>query len=241
MFNFATLFRIATRFYLLSAICRGGALAMLFLIASTPANAEAMGFRIVTLQSNKCADACPQVIAADGDIDAAAAERFVGFVRANVRDKRVKNVVFVNSSGGQVVSALKLGLKMREFGTAVVVARVIEGSSDDPNGQFISARCMSACVFVLMGGKRRVVPAHSLVGIHRMFRDEFGPDPSGDRNRKLERMFASGSMVDIVSRYTGAMGISRDLVSTAERVSPDDIHIVTPLELARWRLGSPKL
>ena len=131
--------------------------------------------------------------------------------------------------------------RMRQFGTAVVVARVVEGSSDDPNGQFVSARCMSACVFVLMGGKKRVVPSHSQVGIHRMFRDEFGPDPAGDRNRKFERMFASGSMVDIVSRYTGAMGISRDLIATAERVSPDDIHIVTPLELTRWRLGSPKL
>ena len=206
-----------------------------------PASAASIEFRIVTLQSSRCGASCPQVIAAEGDIDETAPDRFLAFVRANVRDKRVKNVVFINSPGGQVVSALKLGLTMRQFGTAVVVARVIEGSSDDPNGQFVSARCMSACVFVLMGGKKRVVPSHSFVGIHRMFRDEFGPDPAGDRNRKHERMFASGNMVDVVSRYTGAMGISRDLISAAEKVSPDDIHIVTPQEMARWRLGSPKL
>ena len=217
------------------------ALAATPLTVAAPAAAESIDFRIVTLQSKKCGAACPQVIAAEGDIDETASDRFLKFIRTNVRDKRVKNVVFINSAGGQVVSALKLGLNMRQFGTAVVVARVVEGSSDDPNGQFVSARCMSACVFVLMGGKKRVVPSHSFVGIHRMFRDEAGPDPSGDRNRKRERLFASGNMVDVVSRYTGSMGISRDLIATAERVSPDDIHIVTPQELARWRLGSPKL
>ncbi len=211
------------------------------LAGAAPAAAAAIEFRIVTLQAQKCGEVCPQVIAAEGDIDESAPDRFLKFIRANVRDKRVKNIVFINSPGGHVVSALKLGLNMRQFGTAVVVARVLEGSSDDPNGQFISARCMSACVFVLMGGKKRVVPSHSFVGIHRMFRDEFGTDPAGDRNRKHERMFASGGMVDVVSRYTGSMGISRDLIATAERVSPDDIHIVTPQEMARWRLGSPKL
>jgi hypothetical protein len=235
------MFGFARRGIQLLSACAGAAGAAFALAAPLPASAAGIDFRVVTLQSKGCGAACPQVIAADGDIDEKASERFLGFVSANVRDKRVKNVVFINSSGGQVVSALKLGLRMRQFGTAVVVARVVEGSSDDPNGQFVSARCMSACVFVLMGGKKRVVPSHSQVGIHRMFRDEFGPDPAGDRNRKFERMFASGSMVDIVSRYTGAMGISRDLISTAERVSPDDIHIVTPGELTRWRLGSPKL
>ena len=170
------------------------------LCGAPPALAGAIDFRIVTLQASKCGQACPQVIAADGDIDETAPDRFLTFIKANVRDKRVKNVVFLNSPGGQVVSALKLGLNMRQFGTAVVIARVREGSSEDPNGQFTSARCMSACVFVLMGGKKRVVPESSLVGIHRMFRDEFGADPAGDRNRKREgRNPASGEKIKIAA------------------------------------------
>lgn len=211
------------------------------LLAIPLAQASSLDFKIVTLQASKCGDTCPQVITAEGDIDEAASDRFIAFIRANVRDKRVRNVVFLHSPGGQVVSALKLGLNLRRFGTAVVVARVRPGSSEDPNGQFGPARCMSACVYVLMGGKRRVVPEQSLVGIHRMFREEFTHDPAGDRDKKHEKLFASGSMVDVIGRYASAMGISRELVSEAEKVSPDDIHIVTRAELSRWRLGSPKL
>ena len=205
------------------------------------AQAAGLEFKVVTLQARKCGEACPQVITAEGDIDEAAPERFLSFIRATVRDKRVKNVVFLHSPGGQVVSALKLGLNMRQFGTAVVVARVRPGSSDDPNGQFGAGRCMSACVFVLMGGKRRVVPSQSLVGIHRMFREDFSYDPGGERNKKHEKLFASGTMVDVINRYAGVMGVSRELVTEAEKVSPDDIHIVTRAEMARWRLGLPKL
>ena len=214
------------------------------LAASTPGRAGSIEFRVVTLHGSKCGQACPQVIAAEGDIDETASDRFKAFVREkvyspqNLRDKRLRPLVFIHSPGGQVVSALKLGLDMRLFGTAVVVARVLEGASDYPAGQFVPARCMSACVFVLMGGKKRVVPEQSLVGIHRMFREEFGPDPSGERNRKRDRLFASGSMVDVVSRYTSAMGISRQLITEAEKVSPENIHIVTGDELARWHLGA---
>ena len=208
---------------------------------AVPASASDIDFRVVTLQAQRCGQSCPQVIAAEGDIDAAAPERFIAFIRAYVRDRRVRNVVFLHSPGGQVVPALKLGLNMRQFGTAVVVARVLPGSSEDPNGQFAPARCMSACVFVLMGGKRRVVPTQSLVGIHRMFREDFSYDPGGDRNRKHEKLFATGSMVDLIGRYASTMGISRELVSEAEKVSPEDIHIVTRQELVRWRLGRPKL
>ena len=35
----------------------------------------------------------------------------------------------------------------------------------------------------------------------------------------------------------GAMGVSKDLIFTAEKVDPDHVHIVTPSELKRWRLG----
>jgi hypothetical protein len=225
-----------------TAVALGGLALCAGIVAS--AQASSLDFRVVTLQARKCGDACPRVITAEGDIDEHAPDRFLSFIRQNVRDKRVKNVVFLHSPGGQVVSALKLGLNMRQFGTAVVVARVREGGSDDPNGQFGAARCMSACVFVLMGGKKRVVPEQSLVGIHRMFREEFGPDPAGGPRSgggRRQRMFASGSMVDVVSRYTSAMGISPQLIEAAEKVSPDSIHIVTPQEMARWRLGAPNL
>ena len=206
---------------------------------ATPARAEAMKFRLVVLGSASCGSNCPRVISAEGEIDDKTPDTFSAFVKANIKDRRVKNVMFINSGGGRVVSALKLGLALRQFGTAVVVARVREGLSDDPNGQFGTGRCMSACVYVLVGGKKRVIPPQSQVGIHRMFREEYGKDPANETSG-YRQSFASGNMVDVLSRYTGSMGVSRDMITAAEKVSPDSIHIVTRQEMVRWRLGTPK-
>jgi hypothetical protein len=37
------------------------------------------------------------------------------------------------------------------------------------------------------------------------------------------------------------MGVSSGLITLAEHTSPDIIHVLTPAEIARWRLGSSKL
>jgi hypothetical protein len=33
------------------------------------------------------------------------------------------------------------------------------------------------------------------------------------------------------------MGVSKELIYKAEKIDPDHVHIVTPQELRRWRLG----
>ena len=219
--------------------CAAG-LAAVLVTLTAPAAAQAMTFRLVTLDSGRCGANCPKVISAEGEIGDDTPDAFADFIRKNVKDRSVKNVMFLHSPGGRVLSAMKLGFVLRKFGTSVVVARVREGTSADPNGQFGSARCMSACAYVLAGGRKRVVPPLSQVGIHRMFREEFGKDPANETSG-YRQSFASGGMVDVLSRYAGSMGISREMISEAEKVSPGDIHIVTPRELAKWRLGSPKL
>jgi hypothetical protein len=53
-----------------------------------------------------------------------------------------------------------------------------------------------------------------------------------------KRTFGSTEFVARLADYAKAMGVSRDLIYTAEKVDPDHIHIVTPKELRRWRLGA---
>jgi len=36
------------------------------------------------------------------------------------------------------------------------------------------------------------------------------------------------------------MGVNPTVIRIAERISPQEIHIVSPAELQRWRLASPK-
>ena len=53
-----------------------------------------------------------------------------------------------------------------------------------------------------------------------------------------ERNLDDGDMRQRLARYTTAMGVSSGLITLAEHTSPDVIHVLTPAEIARWRLGS---
>ena len=55
-----------------------------------------------------------------------------------------------------------------------------------------------------------------------------------------QRVYATPDLVARLSEYAGMMGVSRELVHTAERVTPDRLRIITPKEMRRWKLGSDK-
>jgi len=218
-----------------------GLLLLIALGLGTPqaASAAEMAFRLVPLgTTNFCGRSCVEIIAAEGEITDQTPEQFLAFASANVGAAQARNVLFLDSPGGNVVGALRLGRLLRKLGTAVVIARVIPGDGGQPGG-IAAARCMSACVYALMGGKKRVVPPESQVGIHRMFRNELERDPAA-RVSSMRTIFAPDSMVDALSRYSGSMGISPQLVAAAEQISPTTVHIVTPSEMIRWRLGTPR-
>ena len=66
--------------------------------------------------------------------------------------------VDVDSPGGQLFAALEIGRLLRHETASVRVER--------------GAACISACVFVLMGGIERYVAADARIGLHRpSFRD----------------------------------------------------------------------
>ncbi len=85
-----------------------------------------------------------------------------------------------------------------------------------------------------------MVPPQSLVGIHRMALYEAFHDPDAADGQSVARVFAKPGLVRTLAHYADQMGVSGDLVRTAEEISPEQIHIVSPQELRKWRLGSPK-
>ncbi len=189
----------------------------------------------------RCGTKCVRVISAEGEIASSTPEKFVQFIRQNIRDKSVRSVVFLHSPGGKVVASMELGMALRKLGAATVVARVIP--SEPGSGRaawFASARCFSACAYALMGGKKRVVPPQSFVGIHRMFMLEARRDPDSVSGQSLNKVFADDDLVGSLSKYAHMMGISNELVRTAESTNPERVHIVSARELKAWRLGSTK-
>ncbi len=196
-----------------------------------------MSFQLVSLELNHCRAHCPQVVFAHGEIDNGASDEFLNFVRENVRSGELHGVVLLDLPGGHVIAAMELGLAIRRMGMAVIVARPGGGAQ---NSELFSGHCYSACVYALMGGRKRVIPPQSRVGVHRMFNyaTNFNLAEGGFVQ---ERYVDDGDMRARLSRYSQMMGVSVGLIDLAERTSPDNIHVLTPGEIARWRLGSQRL
>ncbi|QGM96496.1 hypothetical protein [Methylocystis parvus] len=213
-------------------------LAVQALLAGGGAQAEEMSFRVVGLDAGRCGARCPQVIAAQGEIGEGTPDAFLNFVRESVGGGNLHGIVLLDSPGGKVVASMEFGQALRRLGMAVIVAR----PAAEPSSQamsLVSGRCYSACVYALMGGKRRVIPPQSRVGIHRMFNYSTSFDFSEGIVR--ERNYDDGGMRAMLARYASGMGVSPDLVHLAERTSPDQLYMLTGSDIARWRLGSRKL
>lgn len=210
-------------------------LASIAALAAAPARADDMSFRLATLATGHCGAQCPQVVAAEGEIVEETPGAFLNFIRSQVGGGRLHSILLLDSPGGKVVASMELGHALRKLGMAVIVARV-----GPESGDLVSGRCYSACVYALMGGRKRVIPPQSSVGVHRMFNYTSGVNPAGGEPVR-ERNYDDGGMRKILSRYSAMMGISSDLIAFAERTSPDRLHLLSAADIARWRLGSPKL
>ncbi len=170
---------------------------------------------------------CGFAIVADGEITDATPQEFLGFLRANFAARRGGVLVFIDSPGGKIVAGMELGKIFRRIGVTAVVARVAgeEGGASGIAGGI----CFSSCVYALMGAKKRIAPHQSKIGIHRMFAYE-----------GHSQKFDDGEMAAVLRRYSAAMGVSAQVVLAAEQERPDAMRILTPAEIARWRLASPQ-
>ncbi len=198
--------------------------------AAAPAGQPPMTFRAVSLESPGCASKCPEVIVAEGVIEEETPQAFLDFAREASLSQRLRSVIFINSPGGNVVASMELGAEFRRLRSAAIVAGFAsEGNRSGP----VSGQCLSACVYALMGAARRVVPSVSRVGLHRMSIAE--PD-SPDVAR-----LADPHLVALLARYAARMGVDPAIVWRAESLSPGVLLILTEREIARWRLGSPRM
>jgi len=119
--------------------------------------------------------------------------------------------VDIDSPGGQVFAGLEIGRLLRREAALVRVGR--------------GASCISACVFVLMGGAEREVAAGARIGLHR---------PSlGDPRRDT----LVSTMSEQVVQYAEEMGVSRQIVDDMFAIPASRVRFVTTAELARYGLS----
>ena len=181
-----------------------------------------MTFRLApAANSAACFGACGTLIAAEGEITDATPEDFLAFLRANAVGRgRVE--VFINSPGGKIVGGIELGKIFRRLGVSAYVAQIGEGA-EGTAARPVGGICYSACVYALMGAKRRVAPRDSRIGIHRMFAYDGG-----------SRRYDNGEMAAMLRRYSKMMGVNPELIAATEQGASDSIRILTPAEITRW-------
>ena len=195
-----------------------------------------MSFSLVSIASADCRGDCPQVISAQGQIDDGTAQNLVNFLQQH--GGWARRILLLDSPGGHVQAAMELGATIRRLGMAVVVAR--PGGRQASDGNLPAGICYSACVYALMGGKKRVVPPQSRVGIHRMYNYTTSFDVA-QGGFVSERYYDDGGMRRKLSNYARRMGVDSGLIDSAERGSSDQVHVLTPAEIQRWRLASQRL
>jgi hypothetical protein len=197
-----------------------------------------MAFQMVPLSDPaRCGGDCVEVISAVGEITDATPQTYVDFLSQHANDKRMRALVFFSSPGGKVLASMKLGELLRSSGATAVVARIRPSERGSGHNAYIApSACYSACVYALMGGRKRVVPPHSIAGIHRMF-DYVGAPETDSLDHERRKIYDSGALGAVLEKYAGVMGVSPEVIAKAETVSSDSIHIVTPQEMRRWRLA----
>jgi hypothetical protein len=227
------------------------------LLLSSAAFAK-MQFTAVPLgDTSVCGNRCPIVIQAEGQITRESAAEFVAFAKETSDKGKLLNMVLIHSPGGSVVGSLMLGSVLRTLGTTVVVARVNRGSTgffggfqqqkDSKTGQVIpqgavtNATCNSACVYVVMGGRKRIIPADSRMGVHRMQSTEnYGYDPVQGVVVTSKRA-GTDDQVAVLKRYSRVMGIDPKLIDLAESIPHEEIRVLSATQIQSFKLGVQRL
>ena len=209
---------------------------------------RAMEFSTVPLEGACTATDCRRAVVAEGEITSEAPAQFSRFLRQQLQMPGLHAVVFLNSPGGNVESALQLGAMLHDAGAAVVVGRPVAMSGRKNRKKraavgslgVVPGHCASACVYSLMGAKKRVVPDGARVGVHRMSARMWARDPATGGARG-DRIFAGSSEISALRTYVSRVGGSQDLISLAESVPHDEIRMLSGAEVRKYRLGAPSL
>ena len=155
------------------------------------------------------------VLRIEGQIAVGDADRFTAFID-ETRPEATE--VALDSSGGSVADALAIGRTIRGAGWDTRVGR--------------GSVCLSACPYLLAGGRNRAADAGSTVGVHQHYFGKNTMLPAFMAVSDLQR--AQASVMD----YLTEMGVDLAMMIPALRTAPDDITVLTESQMRDWRLTS---
>ena len=211
------------------------ALLFITLIISSEAYSRYSGpmrFSLFRPCSGSAPDCAPRILA-EGSIEADSAVKFTRFLAAKhiyPYGPPPKPTLCFDSNGGEVLGAVNLGNKIREFGFDTCVEpnyRRFKPNTPLQREELApqDAVCASACVFALAGGVSREVRRGARVGVHRL---------SG-ANWKIGETTTQLSITALAG-YLELMGIKSKLLDIASAYPPNQIYWLSATEIRQLGL-----
>lgn len=125
--------------------------------------------------------------------------------------------VAFHSPGGNVAEAQRIGRLIRGAGLATLIS---------PDGA-----CVSACPYMLAGGKTRMVSKEGWVGLHQhYFKESILPAFLAVKNVQV----GQGETM----AYLDEMGIDPMILTHALKTPPEDVYFLVEEELLRYRMAT---
>lgn len=202
---------------------------------------------------DSCGPGCDHWIAIEGKIDEGSAARVERFFRER---KDIQRPVYFNSPGGAMRDGLAIGRLLRARKMVGRVGRTIvdacPGTQTDDACSLIKtnreevvasiatrgAVCGSACTFLLFGALTREVAPDAVVAVHgarigMQFRVNV---VEARREEAIAKAHAEADRMTFA--YVEEMGISRDVMTLADSISPDNMRVLTRQELYNFRIDT---
>jgi hypothetical protein len=201
-------------------------LALLFALACQAANADVRQINRAGPTCDPTFKACILVIQISGEITddtATGLERTISRVRSTAEASQYTFTflsVELNSPGGSVDAAMKIGRILRKEGPIVDVKK--------------SSLCLSACVLILAGGTTRGLDG--TIGIHRPYFEV----PSGDVSAETIKSNYQ-RVLQSIRAYLKEMNVVETLADDMLRTNPEHMHVLSENELTQYGLteGDP--
>ena len=176
---------------------------------------------------------CPRCvwISAEGAIAENTPEAFLAEYYRE-RPERSGGIVTLNSGGGNLIAALRLGLMWRELGISTQVARTV--SYNEPGGRIPRqatefGRCASACALAFLGGVSRRVENGSLLGVH-----QFSSSRAIDVLQSQTVLGVTQLTVGALLEYLDELDVSADLLRIASQTPPNSMYWLSAQELNKF-------
>jgi len=217
-----------------------------------------MVFYVVKGTAEACGRDCDTWIAAEGQIDADAADRFRRFLR-RIGDRHLP--IYFYSPGGNLEQALAMGALLREKSAVARVGRSVvtecgfesqdsevclslKQSGRELHGDLWTrgAMCNSACPYLIIGATTREIAPDVALAVHSprvVVRFRGGVPTQEMRAAAVARGLERADR--LISAYLKKMGADPGLLTLARTVKFEDMHILTREEIARFGIDRREL